>query len=111
MGHDQFNFKSFQPSQELEINTKSMLSQLVDFAPLPLGIKAHLSFEDSVYICSVEIKTQFTNFQEEYKCSEPLEAVNLVDQKLRRQIMKWQLDHKIESPAAPAFSPFDTQEF
>ena len=81
-----------------------MLRQLVKLTQHPVAISANLSLALGEYACSVEIKTQVSCFFCETKASDPLEAINRIDQRLRGQILKWQTDHMIESLVTPSRS-------
>jgi hypothetical protein len=108
---NQFSFRGFHPEPETAINAQNMLIQLISLNGDVIDTSAQLEQIGSQYTCIIEIRTKQTSFSESSSAPSPLDAINIIDQKLRCLIMKW---HKTQQTdpitLTDSISAFEKQE-
>jgi hypothetical protein len=118
---NKFNYRGFGPEKEIVLNAECMLKQLVNLSSelvsTVLDTSALLAFTNQTYTCAIELRTAHISFVESVAANEPIEAINLIDQKLRLQMIHWRkskasenLEGGVSDYETPDVSSFEKQE-
>lgn len=95
-----FEFKRFKPPHELTLYANALLIQLFDFIPDGEISSATIVRSGEKYQCKIFVRGQSSNFREETLSRNPRVAIEMVNEKIKKQMLDWQVarlaDHSPE---------------
>jgi ribosome-associated translation inhibitor RaiA len=87
---EKFRFRKFNPTQDIILYANTMLSQVMDVAPDNSNCYASMTKMGNTYTAWIEVTSSEGNFSAESKAEDPRLAVDILDDRIKLKIKKWQ---------------------
>ena len=92
---EKFRFRKFNPDQEMILYANTMLCQVMDVAPDNSHCYASMTKMGDSYTAWIEITSSEGNFSAEAKAEDPRLAVDILDDRIKLKIKKWQCSRRL----------------
>jgi ribosome-associated translation inhibitor RaiA len=94
---EKFHFKKFSPSEDVVLYANSMLTQIMDLAPDNSNCYASVTRMGDMYSAWLEITSPEKAFAAHARAEDPRLAVDLLEDRIKLKIRKWQTTRKMPS--------------
>lgn len=87
---EKFQFRKFNPTEDLILYSNTMLSQVMDMAPADSTCMATMVKVGNNYLSSINIASSSGHFKAEAKSQDPQVCIDILDERIKLRIKEWQ---------------------
>jgi hypothetical protein len=106
---EKFQFRRFQPSEEVALYANAMLSQIMEIAPADATCFATMAKASAKsgesYIGRLEVASSEGQFKAEARAQDPYQCIDILDDRIRHKIKEWKNSRKLRFHDADWFLP------